>query len=487
MCEDILPSGMPHPNDQDIAGTFASGWLGLWHGQTPQKDEFAYKYSGGLGTYCAKHRSQAVYLATVHRTFFVVGGTVPGSELRDLAMQPNEHQAQITRFGENQLQYLIGCYDHERGLVSRPIILYDKWCGDPHDNPVMTVDPDGVIWVLGPSHGVYTTESFVSRGVKPHDITQFEHHHVALFAYPQPWWTSHGFAHFHSRYSNHQRGLWFSLGSDPLTPLREVHLAHIERGSYQVSAHREGRLGTIFNMHPQQGGLEARRNLYYLQSDDGGETWTNDVGEHMSLPVTQESNPALVLDTRERGDLVYLKDLVFNADGFPCVLYLTSRDNLSGPRGGERIWWFACFDGSQWNHHQITTSDHNYDMGELALREDGTWRLLAPTTTGPQPWNAGGEMTLFAGSADGRDWQRIRQVTHGSDKNHGYARHPLEANDDLAWIWADGNARDISVSHFYFSDINGNVSQLPPVMDSDWAPPLDLSKAADARHEYTHQ
>ena len=42
----------------------------------PQKNEYAYKYSGGLGTCCAKHRSQAIYVAT-RQAWFVVGGTVP--------------------------------------------------------------------------------------------------------------------------------------------------------------------------------------------------------------------------------------------------------------------------------------------------------------------------------------------------------------------------------------------------------------------------
>lgn len=471
-----LPSGMPHPNLQDVAGQPAAGWLGMWHGQTPQRDEYAYKYSGGLGTYCAKHRSQAIYVPDQQRTFFVVGGTVPGSEQRDLTTQANEHQARITRFGSNQLQYLIGCFDHARGLVSRPVIVYDKWCGDAHDNPVMTIAPDGHIWVLGPSHGSYTTESFVSQSRAPYDHTAFEHHHVPLFAYPQPWWTNHGFAYFHSRYSKHQRGLWFTLGTDPLSPAREVHIAHIERGSYQISAHHDGRLGTIFNMHPRRGGLEARRNLYYLQTDDGGATWTTANGTAVDLPLREEQNPALFLDTREQGKRVYLKDLVYDSDGHPCALYLTSQHNLSGPRGGERVWWFARFNGTQWDHHQITTSDNNYDMGELARVEDGTWRLLAPTTPGPQLWNTGGEMTLFVGSADGSAWQRQRQVTSNSPHNHSYARRPLDAHDQFAWIWADGHARSISVSHFYFSDIDGNAYQLPARMSSEWALPIPLDQ-----------
>ena len=171
---------------------------------------------------------------------------------------------------------------------------------------------------------------------------------------------------------------------------------------------------------------------------------------------------------------MYLKDLVFDAQAIPVrfispvsIIYL-ARQVANGSGGLLR------FDGTQWHHHVITTSDHNYDQGELALRPDGTWRLLAPTTTGPQTWNTGGEMTLFSGSADGSSWQEIRQVTSKSERNHSYARRPVGAHDDFAWFWADGHAREMSLSYFYFSDIEGNAFRFPDHMTEDWMPPIPL-------------
>ena len=40
----------------------------------PSGDEYAYKYSGGLGTYCAKHQPFAVHCPEVEKTFFCYGG-----------------------------------------------------------------------------------------------------------------------------------------------------------------------------------------------------------------------------------------------------------------------------------------------------------------------------------------------------------------------------------------------------------------------------
>ena len=473
--EAFLPSGMQHPNHQAVAGQAAPGWLGLWHGQSPQDDEYAFKYSGGLGTYCAKHQSQAVYCPEQQTTWFVVGGALPCSESRDLTIEPGMHQPRSTLCGPQQLYYLIGCFDHRTKLLSRPTIIYDKWCGDPHDNPVLTIDPQGYLWVYGPSHGQYTTESFISRSVRPYDHRAFTHQHVDLFAYPQPWWNQHGCHLFFTSYSNHQRGLWFSRGPTPLQSDLALPIAHIERGNYQISCERDGRVATMFDMHPQNGGLEARRNIYYLESRDGGTNWHNVHGEPVTLPVQSEDNPALVLSTRANGDLVYLKDLQFDQAGQPCLLYITSRDNLSGPAGGDRQWWFARFDGQQFHHHRLTTSDHNYDMGELALQADGSWRLLAPTITGPQAWNTGGELALWAAGPAGDDWHQLRQVTANSTNNHGFCRRPLRAHDDFAWFWADGDARRPSRCHFYFADMTGQAYRMPSTASAQWCQPEMLS------------
>ena len=52
-----------------------TGYRGIWYYNQPSGDEYVYKYSGGLGTYCAKHRPFAVYRPEVDKTFFCYGGT----------------------------------------------------------------------------------------------------------------------------------------------------------------------------------------------------------------------------------------------------------------------------------------------------------------------------------------------------------------------------------------------------------------------------
>ena len=41
-------------------GALVDGYRGIWYMNQPTKDEYAYKYSGGLGTYTANHVPMAV-------------------------------------------------------------------------------------------------------------------------------------------------------------------------------------------------------------------------------------------------------------------------------------------------------------------------------------------------------------------------------------------------------------------------------------------
>ena len=98
------------------------------------------------------------------------------------------------------------------------------------------------------------------------------------------------------------------------------------------------------------------------------------------------------------------------------------------------------------------TSDHNYDYGSLYLEVDGTWRLIAPTEPGPQPYCTGGEMVMWTSGDEGLSWQKSKQLTQDSKFNHTFARQPLHAHDDFYALWADGDAHQPSESSLYFTD-----------------------------------
>jgi hypothetical protein len=113
-------------------------------------------------------------------------------------------------------------------------------------------------------------------------------------------------------------------------------------------------------------------------------------------------------------------------------------------------------------------------MGSLWIDDDGTWRIVAPSETGPQPYNPGGEVAMWISRNQGNTWERVRQLTAGSERNHTYVRRPVGAHADFYALWADGHGREPSLSQLYFCDRDGNVRVLPREMSGQFATPSRL-------------
>ena len=110
-------------------------------------------------------------------------------------------------------------------------------------------------------------------------------------------------------------------------------------------------------------------------------------------------------------------------------------------------------------------------MGSLYIDGD-TWTIVGPTEPGPQYYGTGGEMAIWTSRNAGKSWKRTRTVTANSERNHSYARRPVNAHKDFYAFWADGNADKMSESHLYFTDKSGRrVWELPYNMDTEFAAP----------------
>ncbi len=444
----------------------ADGYRGIWYMNQPSGDEYVYKYSGGLGTYCAKHQPFAVYRPQAEKTFFCYGGATPDNNRR--------------------LIHMVSFFDHRTGAVPRPTILLDKKTDDAHDNPVISVDDEGYIWVFSTSHGT-SRPSYIHRSNRPYDVTAFRlipatraegDRHVPMtnFSYMQAWHApGTGFVCFFTKYNYPAaRTLCFMTSADGVRWSAWQRLAAIERGHYQISAVGRRFAGSAFNYHPKPKGLNWRTNLYFIQTPDRGRTWQTVDGRRLDLPLTDAANPALVHDYAQHGLNVYVKDICFDADDRPVILYLTSKGYESGPKNDPRTWRTARWTGTQWELNPVTTSDNNYDMGSLWIEADGTWNMIGPTETGPQPYNPGGEVAYWTSRDRGRTWRKRKQVTRGSERNHTYVRRPVNAHPEFYALWADGHGRKPSISNLYYGDREGNVRRLPRAMTGDVAEPEPL-------------
>ena len=175
------PVSLPHRNST------VDGYRGIWF-TLGQPQEYGDKYSGGLASYTMKHVPMAVYAPEVNKTFFVYGGAPADGEL--------------------YLQCMMGCYDHNTGLLQKPRVVYDKGQNgvlDPHDNPVLQIDKDGYVWmfVSGRSN---KRNGVRLRSTKPYDITSFKYVNESLMAYPQIHYNDEkGFFLFFTRYEGRRQ------------------------------------------------------------------------------------------------------------------------------------------------------------------------------------------------------------------------------------------------------------------------------------------
>ncbi|MFH1567744.1 MAG: BNR-4 repeat-containing protein [Gemmatimonadota bacterium] len=436
-----------------MTSTRAEGYCGIWFtlGQyLGQENAYGDKYSGGLGTYTAKHVPLAVHAAAAEKTFFVYGGCVPGTR---------------------HLLAMAAHYDHRTHTVPRPTIVHDKGgVDDPHDNPSIALAADGHLWVFVSGRG-RQRPGYKYRSREPYSVEDFERVSEEELTYPQPWWIEgEGFLHLFTKYTGVRELYWnrSDASGRQWTPDRK--LAGME-GHYQTSRRRGRRVVTAFNRHPQ-GKPDNRTDLYYLETDDLGETWRAADGTAIEAPLTTPDNPARICDFAAERRLVYMKDIDLDAAGRPVVLVITSGDHRAGPAGDPRIWTLARWTGTAWRLDEVTRSTHNYDMGSLYIEGERHWRIIAPTEPGPQHWGTGGEMALWLSDDGGHTWRKERDITRGSPRNHAYARRPVDAHPGFYAFWADGNPFAFSESRLYFTNRDGDrVWRLPALVPGDRAEP----------------
>jgi hypothetical protein len=440
----------------------ADGYRGIWYAIRVRDDEAPIKYSGGMGTYCAKHQPFAIYRPEVDKTFFCYGGAVAGNDVH--------------------LLHMVSYFDHATGEVPRPTILLDKQTSDAHDNPVISVDAAGHIWIFSPSHGL-ARPSYIHRSKRPYDIDEFElitptYHdgtrkkvidnfsYVQVFHQPEV-----GFSCFFTRYGAPAgRTSYFMSSRDGTHWENYGAVAAIDRGHYQIGGVGKGKVATMMNYHPQVDGIDRRTNVYYLESTDQGQTWQSAAGEKLELPLTKPQNAALVHDYEAEGLLVFVKDLKFDEQGNPVLLYVTSRHFNHGPQGDPRTFVVSRFADGQWRHTPVTTTDHNYDYGSLDLRTT-PWRMLAASGAGPQAGYTGGEIVFYTSDDQGATWKPGPEVTSGSRVNQNYPRIAIDAHPNFYALWADGNPLRVSPSQLYFCNARGEVFRLPSRMEVDRAKP----------------
>src|SRR5690349_12063301 len=361
----------------------ANGFYGIWYAVGETGDQYAYKYSGGLATYTHQTSPLAIYSATANKTFFVYGGTNGTG---------------------NSLRNYISYYDHATGMLARPREVRNVGGNDNHKNITLTIDDAGFLWVYGNSHGNSGTGNMY-KSAQPYSITDFTELPMSSvfnnnagqpkLAYSNAF--SQAGSGLMAVYNVYDDGRAVHVATSPNgTTWTDQKLFDTEQGHYTLARQNGNTIGVSADYH-RGGSLDHRTNLYYFQTTNFGQSWTNAAGTLLTTPLTTRDNPALVHDYYAENQMVYMKDIDYDAAGNPILLYLTVSDanNLGyqpGPKPGGRTLHTAYWTSGQWQIRDVMMTDHNYDHGELAVEANGTWRLTGPFIDGPQRYGTGGEI-----------------------------------------------------------------------------------------------
>lgn len=434
------------------------GYRGIWFTLGQMTSSYGDKYSGGLA-FCFSHTliPMAVYAPQVEKTFFVYGGTTGPEDRYLLAMA--------------------AYYDHRLHRVPRPTIVRDqRGVDDPHDNPSLTIDDAGHVWIFLAGRG-RRRPGQIFRSREPYSVEAFDEIASREQTYSQIWHVpGQGFFHLLTLYTRGRELYWETSldGRDwSQNPAEELNKLAGFAGHYQVSRRDGNKIGTAFNYHPG-GSVDRRTNIYYAQTDDWGRTWTTADGRPLTTPLDDPQNPALVVDYEAQGRLFYITKLLFDEEHRPVILGVSSGGYAPGPEHGPRIWEITRWTGQRWLTLPVTQSDHNYDMGSLYLDGD-RWTVIGPALPGPQPGLTGGEVGLWASTDRGASWQLERRVTRDSPLNHSYVRRPDNPADPFFALWADGDSRRLSPSRMYFTNATGDrLYMLPYQMEGEYAEPILL-------------
>lgn len=480
-----LPTGLSAQETKDdkkqwLDNKKVDGYRGIWWFHPPMKDHPHspsygspnYKYSGPL-SFAWPHTvaPMAIYAPEVNKTFFVYGGDVGPKKRYLLAM--------------------VSYYDHDKNLVPKPTVVRDqRGVDDPHDNPSITIDNEGYIWVFVAGRAAHRPGQ-IFRGNAPYCIDSFELIIEREQTYSQIWQVpDKGFFHLLTLYGKGkelqpgklERELYWETSSNGKDwtpePAKDLQKLVGFGGHYQVSRVQGDKIGTAFNYHPYNN-VDRRTNIYYLQTTDFGKTWTTADGTPVKTPLEDRDNPALVIDYEAQGKNAYPNQLLFDKDGHPVILHITAFGAAPVWENGPRAWRVTRWTGEEWVSQYVTVSDHAYDEGAFYIHDD-RWTLIAPAIMGPQAgWN-GGEVGVFEttdpGNPDNDWWQLKRHVTRDSPFNHGYVRRPHNPQDPFFAFWADGNPKEDSVSRIYFTNSRGDkLYMLPYDMEEDFAHPILLN------------
>ncbi|GAM73848.1 hypothetical protein JCM19241_5044 [Vibrio ishigakensis] len=323
-----------------------------WY-EIPQYYAGVPKYSGAFGTYTYKHIPVAVY------------------------KNDKSYQVFSDNLDGNLKIYL-------RVDNSQPILIHTEYGYiDPHINASLNIDFDDNIWIYISARN-NTVKGRIYKGNTKN--LHFELVGETDAAYPQLHVSKGGLYELYSKYKFSsskfiEREIWFRDKN------RNYNV--VKGGHYQISTLHNGTLYTVYNNHPR-GRSDERENLYGIKLTPEGQ-WHSFEDNKINIPALPDDNRLLLYNSSKSNKLVFLKDIIFDAEGNLRVLFIES--DSQDPTIGKR----KLMEWTQNGVIEVSSSGHNYNSATYIKGLDDLYLL---NVTEGEPNYTGGKLQLRKLSKD---------------------------------------------------------------------------------------
>jgi hypothetical protein len=477
------------------------------------------KYSSALGFGSQKHAPVAIERpasagSSQKYTYFVYSGpvTLDGrTTIASTAGQGNRSTSSAFNFATNKspaLGIYVSKYNPSTKQVVKPILVHAKYTDDFHDNAVINMDPSGHIYVLISGRGnsrqmllyrsdaPYSMESFT-------DITPDTPNVGHKVSYPKFFWTKGQNGYFRLIYNDYDssgnRDIWSAKisvnGSAKAIFTTEPTSTLGGYGHYVVGDARGDNIVLAFNEH--SGGISKRTNLYYMYSDNGGESWKNINNQHINIPFSNSQALSSVA-VKEYNDnyqqrSIYVKDIAFDSNPtnsvMPEIVVLgvvgvvgDVNDDLSVPSASYDRYFATWYrKNGAWVGARFSNQvDHNYSTAAIH-QSDSSSVIYAQTLEGNENYLAGG--SIAKGSLTDKDHTGnvlANNVATGYFSDATYCEfnnirpihtEEVESSSSVWEVATGGNPQQYVAHNPLFIVLNGGeVRQLPGSVNtnSEW-------------------
>lgn len=357
----ILLSNKSFANGDNNITHYNTGINSIWFSLGAEVYGGIPKYSGAFGTYTANHTPMAI--RHNNKIFFT-----------------------YSRVTLQHHEIGIASIDQGTGIKQESLLrLIPPVAGlDPHQNATVTISQTGYIYVFQAARSLEQAEYLLGRVYRSRtpntlptandvfniDTQQYDPNYYHSMSYIQPWYFDSQQVIIYTNYTNVNgygfrrpsvKNSCFPAGQNLLTS-----------GAYAISLLDKGRLHLVHNYLMEKDGnpshADARRNIYYMYSDDYGCTWKNRVGNLLALPIDLANNNTTLIHTSTNSNYgttnnlqyIYLEDIFINSDNELNILAVNSTSE--DPRTGTKMHFVHKIDGSR---TFLADSGHNYNVGNF--------------------------------------------------------------------------------------------------------------------------